>query len=431
MHSVYMNLILQAIEALICFNFYESINNTDRKLINAVTIQVGYLIMAGINILFNYNVIINTAVLLIFQLLFARILYKMKAVFSLLYSLLFTVGVTITEISVINVLAVMFDTDSKAFISNPYSYIVLIVASKSLLFVLLRVVVAVVRKTDYKEAIKWHLLIYPASLLLVLTVFVIISYEVNLDDSFKILIAVSSLVLIVSVVFTSIYQQKTSEKEAELIELRTIQSERQINNTYYELLAHQNDQLQMFVHDTKKHYHNLYSMAGDNKEIKNYINSIVDDIDNTNNIGKTSNKLLDLIINKYIFVCRKNELTFERQINYSNFDFIDRNDLTALFNNLLDNAVESATKSTQRKVKFEIGKINSMIVVDLSNSCDKEPNVDKNRLVSSKADKSVHGYGFKSITRSVKKYGGDIEFSYDPNEKMFNISIIFMTKNDN
>lgn len=319
-----MNLILQAIEALICFNFYESINNTDRKLINAVTIQIGYLIMAGINILFNYNVIINTAVLLIFQLLFARILYKMKAVFSLLYSLLFTVGVTITEISVINVLAVMFDTHSKAFISNPYSYIVLIVASKSLLFVLLRVVVAVVRKTDYKEAIKWHLLIYPASLLLVLTVFVIISYEVNLDDSFKILIAVSSLVLIVSVVFTSIYQQKTSEKEAELIELRTIQSERQINNTYYELLAHQNDQLQMFVHDTKKHYHNLYSMAGD-----------------------------------------------------------------------------------------------------------KEPNVDKNRLVSSKADKSVHGYGFKSITRSVKKYGGDIEFSYDPNEKMFNISIIFMTKNDN
>ena len=81
MHSVYMNLILQAIEALICFNFYESINNTDRKLINAVTIQIGYLIMAGINILFNYNVIINTAVLLIFQLLFARILYKMKAVF--------------------------------------------------------------------------------------------------------------------------------------------------------------------------------------------------------------------------------------------------------------------------------------------------------------------------------------------------------------
>lgn len=164
---------------------------------------------------------------------------------------------------------------------------------------------AVVRKTDYKEAIKWHLLIYPASLLLVLTVFVIISYEVNLDDSFKILIAVSSLVLIVSVVFTSIYQQKTSEKEAELIELRTIQSERQINNTYYELLAHQNDQLQMFVHDTKKHYHNLYSMAGDNKEIKNYINSIVDDIDNTNNIGKTSNKLLDLIINKYILFAAK------------------------------------------------------------------------------------------------------------------------------
>ena len=199
----------------------------------------------------------------------------------------------------------------------------------------------------------------------------------------------------------------------------------------------------MYSEDYEKYFYERLSKLRSQKNVsardmslsigqsENYINSIVDDIDNTNNIGKTSNKLLDLIINKYIFVCRKNELTFERQINYSNFDFIDRNDLTALFNNLLDNAVESATKSTQRKVKFEIGKINSMIVVDLSNSCDKEPNVDKNRLVSSKADKSVHGYGFKSITRSVKKYGGDIEFSYDPNEKMFNISIIFMTKNDN
>ncbi len=431
MHSVYLNLILQVIEALICFNFYESINNTDRKLINAVTIQVGYLIMTGINILFNYNVIINTAVLLIFQLLFARLLYKLKAVFSLLYSLLFTVGVTITEISVINLLAVVFGTESKAFITNPYSYIVLIVTSKSLLFVLLRIVVAIVRKTDYKEAIKWHLLVYPASLLLILTVFVIISYEVDLNDNIRILIAVSSLVLIVSVVFTSIYQQKTSEKEAELIELRTIQSEKQINNTYYELLAHQNDRLQMFVHDTKKHYHSIYSMANGNNEIKTYIDSIVGDIDNTNNIGKTSNKLLDLIINKYIFVCRKNDLIFERQINYSDFGFIDRNDLTALFNNLLDNAVESAAKSTERKVKFEIGKINSMIVIDLSNSCDREPNIDKNRLVSSKADKTIHGYGFKSITRTVKKYGGDIEFSYNSDEKTFNISIIFMTKGSN
>lgn len=418
------------VEALICFNFYESINNTDRKLVNALSIQAGYLAMTGINIIFNYNVIVNTVILLIFQIMFAGFLYKFRPIFSFLYALLFTAGVTITEISVINLLAVIFNTDSKSFITNPYSYIVLIVTSKSLLFALLRVVVAIIRKTGYKETIKWHLLIYPASLLLILTDFVVLSYRIDFEDDLRVLIAVSSLVLVISVIFTSIYQQRTSEKEAELIELRTMQSEQQINATYYELLAHQNDRLQMFVHDTKKHYHNIYSMAGDNDEIKNYIDSIVDDLDASNKIGKTSNKLLDLIINKYDFVCVKNNLTFERQINYSGFGFIDGDDLTALFNNLLDNAVESATKSTERRVKFEIGKINSMIVVDLSNSCDEEPSVDKNRLVSSKADKSVHGYGFKSITRSVKKYGGDIEFSYDNNEKMFNISIIFMNKDD-
>lgn len=42
-----------------------------------------------------------------------------------------------------------------------------------------------------------------------------------------------------------------------------------------------------------------------------------------------------------------------------------------------------------------------------------------------KKDQGLHGYGFKSISKALKKYDGDIEWYYNEKDKTFNISIIF------
>ncbi len=425
MHSAILNIIVQIIEGLITFDFYENIKSSQKKLKKCLIISGCYIIMCIINLVFNYNVVINTIVLITFQFIFSHVLYSFKILFSLLYSILFTSLVTITELSSLQLVSVIASEAPRDIYDNIYSYIILIVLSKSLLFIVLKFLSLTINKFHFHEKVRFTILMYPISLLLILTDFVIVANDKDLSNNIRLLLAISSLFLITAVVSTCILQQKEAQKEEELIELKAFQQEQELNTTYFELLEHQNEELQVFVHDTKNHYRNIYGLTSNPEKIKEYIENIVSDIEETNQIGKTSNKLLDLIISKYNYVCDKKEITFEKNIHQSNLSFINDNDLTSIFNNLFDNAVEAATNSRNKTISFGLNKVGNMLVIDVTNSCDTPPIVKNHKLISTKKDSILHGYGFKSICRAVKKYNGDIEWEYKPETKEFVVSIIF------
>lgn len=425
MHSIFLNIILQIVEALISISFYESIQKSEFKLKKPIAITIGYIIMCALNLMFNYNVVINIVVLLIFHFVFAKVLYKQSIRFSLFYSILIACLVLLTEFIVLNILNFINGETMRDFINNTYTYILLIVFSKSLLFVLLRIVSEIINKSQSSERTNFTFLIFPLSLLLILINFVIICSNYKLPNNILLMLACSSLFLIVSVIITCILQQNQARKEQELLELRAIQQEQETNNTYFELLEHQNNELQLFVHDTKNHYRTLYNLSDEPEKLQKYIEGIVDDLEKTNQIGKTSNKLLDLILSKYDYICEKNHITFEKNIHKSDISFMADNDLTSILNNMLDNAIESAVKSNRKIITIGINKLGKMLVIDITNSSDTPPLVKNGKLISTKKSGGLHGYGFKSICRTTKKYNGDVEWEYNQDTKEFTVSIIF------
>lgn len=426
MISYILNIVLQMIECLICFFFYETISDKKGNYIKRLLVLIfSYLIMFGINIIFDYNVVINTIVMVTFHILFAFFLYNQKLVFSLVYAVIITSLVTITEISAINLVAVVFNTDSKSFIENTLNYIIVIVFSKSLFFIVLKIIGDIINRYRQNEKAKLIYLFYPFSLLLILTAFVVISYKYQLSNEIKLFLSLSIIILTFSVLATCVFQQLSAKKELELNELRATSQRQELDNTYFELLENQNEELQIFVHDIKNHLSNIYSLSDDSLKTKAYIEGIVNDIDSANQIGKTKNKLLDLIIKKYDFICHKKGITFEKNIHTSNLDRISDSDLTAIFNNLLDNAVEAAQKSAKKHIVLNINNFGDIIHVDFQNSCDEAPIVKNHNLISIKNDRKAHGYGYKSVSRTVKKYNGDIEWQYDGKERIFSVSIIF------
>lgn len=429
MHSVSLNIILQLIEAFIFISFYEGIQKAEFKIKNPIAIVTGYMIMCAFNLLFNYNVIINIVLMLIFHFLFAKILYKQKTSFSIFYSVLTACLVILTEFIVLNILNFINGETMRDFIENTYTYILLIVFSKSLLFVLLKTVSAIINKSQSNERMNFTFFIFPLSLLLILVDFVIICSYFTLSNNILLVLACSSMFLILAVIATCILQQNQSKKEQEILELKALQQEQEINNTYFELLEHQNNELQLFVHDTKKHYRALYDLSDKPEKLKKYIEGIVSDLEKTNQIGKTSNKLLDLILSKYDYVCEKNNITFEKNIHNSDVSFMADNDLTSILNNMLDNAIESAAKSNIKVITISINKLGNMLVFDVTNSSDTPPLVKNGKLVSTKKSVGLHGYGFKSICRTSKKYNGDVEWEYNQDAKEFTVSIIFPLKN--
>jgi hypothetical protein len=184
MHSISLNIVLQLVEALVSISFYESIQKSEFKLKNPVAIIIGYIIMCALNLMFNYNVVVNIIVMLVFHLVFAKVVYKQSVQFSLFSSILIACLVMLTEFIVLNILDLINGETMRYFINNTYTYILLIVFSKSLLFVLLKVVSEIINKSQSNERINFTFLIFPLSLLLILVNY-FIRWEMNSTPNLK------------------------------------------------------------------------------------------------------------------------------------------------------------------------------------------------------------------------------------------------------
>ena len=101
-------------------------------------------------------------------------------------------------------------------------------------------------------------------------------------------------------------------------------------------------------------------------------------------------------------------------------------DICTVFANLLDNAIEAASQTEDGFIRLECKKTGHHRLIRASNSC--RENVDCESLLSgeshitSKEDKSLHGYGIGNIRKTVEKYGGMMQISCA--ERVFTMELL-------
>lgn len=425
MTSYILNLVLQTIECFICFFFYESITDFKNGISKRLSIMFGsYVVMYIVNIAFDYNIVINTAVMLLAHFLFVRVLYNKAIKFSVMYSLLIVSLVTITEVGAINFVAFIFKTMPRDFIENTLNYVVLIVLSKTLMFIILKIISAIINRFNQSKKLNLVYLLYPLSLLIVLTAFVVVSDNLNIGSESRLFISICILFLAFSVIVTSFYQQASSKRERELFELKTTQQKNETDLQYLSLLEEKNQQMQIMAHDYKNHLFALSQMS-DNAEVKSYIEQISGEIQKAGKGCDSGNHTLDILLNKYITESERKGISFEYDVKLANLGFVEDYDLVTIVGNLLDNALEAAEQSAEKKITLNTAKVNTYDSLTVTNSCDTPP--EKN-LKTTKKNKQMHGLGIKSIQKAVKKYDGELEWEYDENGKQFSITIILLSK---
>ena len=88
---------------------------------------------------------------------------------------------------------------------------------------------------------------------------------------------------------------------------------------------------------------------------------------------------------------------------------MDAPSITALFENLLSNALEAASLSQDRYIELSIVRNmeQNTLTISVINSCDQKPDTEKDGTYKTAKKKAgFHGIGLKSINRVVKKYNG-------------------------
>lgn len=130
------------------------------------------------------------------------------------------------------------------------------------------------------------------------------------------------------------------------------------------------------------------------------------------------------MIHKYTVACEMRGIQFEYDVKVCNLSQLDDIDLVAILGNLIDNAVTAAEQSREKKVALSTARHNSYSIIVISNSCDIPPKTREDRLISSKADPALHGFGLRSVAKTLKKYQGDFEWNYDRAERKFTVTVM-------
>lgn len=135
---------------------------------------------------------------------------------------------------------------------------------------------------------------------------------------------------------------------------------------------------------------------------------------------------LDIILMEKQLLCEKQKCTLTSIIDGSLLSFMKPYHIYSMFGNILDNAIESASKEEnpeKRNIKLSVQRIRNNIVIIADNFTKSQPKVVDGLPVTTKTDKENHGYGLKSIKNIVELNDGVLGFSV--NDDVFEIKIIF------
>ena len=198
---------------------------------------------------------------------------------------------------------------------------------------------------------------------------------------------------------------------------------------YYKTLFTQNKNQQILIHDIRKHLTSIAQLNAKNEqiEIQKYLETLLNSSELQDSVRVSDNDMLNSILCHYTKICHDKRIKFKADIRANLLKKLDYPELTSLFCNLLDNALEACINVPASYIEVSVlRKSNSnLTLISIINTCRIAPAFDDSGFpVSSKKDLRNHGLGLKSVNRIVKKYDGNIKMYYDSHSATFHTIII-------
>lgn len=190
-------------------------------------------------------------------------------------------------------------------------------------------------------------------------------------------------------------------------ELDAIKMQNEIQFAHYEELNNQYVETQCMVHDIEKHISAIEKLSKnrDFSEAEQYTKKLRAELKRHKNIFECSNKILSAVMSQKISLAESKGITVETKIEDMMLDFMDETDITSIFANLMDNAIESCDEETGKKViSIKMCRINDFLYIDLMNSFSGKIIQNNGKFKSTKAGHK--GYGMTSIQMAIEKYNG-------------------------
>ena len=419
------------LESTIAWMYFEALfENRRNRYVTAVLYIIGYLTLFLVSRF--ENSLANTAAFFLVNIIIVVCLYNCKAAFAILHCAFLTFVMCITEVLV--ALALEHYTGSYDAFRHSFTAMIAAASISKIFYLLISAVASKLfgpDKTKGNSAVYTFLLcILPVISIVITLTLVHVGLNCELIGIMDMLMSASALLLLVlNIVVLLVYRyiQKVNQTNAEL---KIANIREQASAEYYEMLKTQYESQRILIHDIKGHLSAIKDLADESnsERIATYVEKLQDSQALSSRIQFCPEPVLNAILMRYNEKCHEMSVKFMCDIR-TGVSFLDDVSMTALFENLLSNAVDAAVRVLGGYVELSIcipAGPKESIVINVVNSCKESPPRNENgELETKKHDRISHGFGMKSIVRIVDKYSGSMKTYFDNATCEFHVVICF------
>lgn len=401
--------------------------------IRFVYLSLGFFILFlfSLHNIFLLNCILYITVCFLYLTLF----YQTKWYYALFHSTLFEVLTAVCELPAYSILST-FLTSANLRAADFHLKLLFAVISKTLFFAVMSALLLWLKKRQkpflqYDKSVFFTILIPFIAQIIVLILFAVCDSPSMTATQNRLITINAFFLLIVNLLIFGL-NQYNQKKHLEFTEMQIQLQKEHDSAEYYKMLIAQNENQRILIHDMKKHLQSIALLNEDNQneKIRAYINQLMQSSDLLEFSKICDHKILNNILCRYKKVCNDLHIAFHADIRSNTTTFLSVSDVTSLFCNMLDNAVEASNhiKDSYIEITAAQRKHTPFVIITIINSCAGNPFSPNGELVSSKQNPQAHGFGIKSMEKIIHNYNGNIQMYYDEETSTFHTIIMLKKK---
>lgn len=303
------------------------------------------------------------------------------------------------------------------------------ILAKSVLFLVGLIIMRMVSLTKMRKkhsALFWmQILLIPFCMILNLG---LVLFYMNQTEKFHFLLWLDAVALIAGNLLFLFLEQKLEEEwetRMENQELLRLSEEAKQKTAIMETSYQEQRKL---THDFRNHLLTIQGLISEEQvgDAGVYLKNLLKEEAVKREVVYTGCTVLDVILNRAYQEASEQAVLMEFDLSKLSHTILSQDDITVIFSNLLDNAIEAASKvKMDKRVIVKINQKQGELLISVRNTtihADIE-NMTEIHTQSNKADSYQHGFGLRNALRIVKKYGG--VYAFNCKDGWFQITMIF------